>query len=209
MGKGFVMVEGQGEKDAVQNLITRLWTDLGLPQTHWSEPWRYSSSKTKEHVIQACNRLRRRGDVAALLVLRDADDDCPKTLGPEMAQWLRAENLPFPSAAVLLCREYETLFLPCLASMGGTPLPRASDEKTPGMSFSHDYERRRGVKELLRKHLPSKRYKPTLDQLMLTRSINFNDIRSSGLPSFGTLERALGFLAGALGEGGVYPPPPA
>lgn len=31
MGKGYLVVEGHGEDGAVPNLITRLWSDLGLP----------------------------------------------------------------------------------------------------------------------------------------------------------------------------------
>ncbi len=51
------------------------------------------------------------------------------------------------------------------------------------------------------------RYKPTLDQLALTRMIDSSDLRSVGLPAFGTLERALRFLASAPAPGAVYPPP--
>ena len=49
-------------------------------------------------------------------------------------------------------------------------------------------------------------YKPTLDQLVLTRLIDFDLVRRRGLPCFETLQRALQFLAKSIGKDGVYPP---
>ncbi len=114
-------------------------------------------------------------------------------------------------AVVLLYREYETLFLPCLARMAGVRLRNhlniERDGLLPGTKFEGDYESIRGVKEWLSKHYPKGRaYKPAYDQLPLTRLIDFDDLRRSNLPSFGTLERALRFLDGARGKPIVYPP---
>lgn len=55
---------------------------------------------------------------------------------------------------------------------------------------------------------PGRAYKPTVDQLALTRMVDFGALRASGLPCFSTLENALRFLAQAA-PGDVYPPPPA
>ena len=130
-----------------------------------------------------------------LLIIRDADDDidCPKTNGPKTAGWLRDESLPFPAAIVLIRREYETLFLPCLTRMAGIPLRDDRGIERPGLvlgsTFEGDYERMRDVKGWLSRHFPRGRsYKPTVDQLPMTRLIDFSDLRRSGLPSFGTLE---------------------
>jgi hypothetical protein len=55
---------------------------------------------------------------------------------------------------------------------------------------------------------PNRSYKPTLDQLPLTRLLDFSTLRRADLACFGSLERALRFLDS--GEaGGVYPPSPA
>ena len=35
MGKGYVLVEGHGETLAVENLLSRLWTNLQLPFVGW------------------------------------------------------------------------------------------------------------------------------------------------------------------------------
>ena len=75
-----------------------------------------------------------------------------------------------------------------------------------GTMLEGDYESIRGVKEWLGKRFPRGRsYKPSLDQLPMTRMINFDDLRHSGLSSFGTLERALGFLDTNRGQSQVYP----
>ncbi|HRI65516.1 MAG TPA: hypothetical protein PK156_14810 [Polyangium sp.] len=63
------------------------------------------------------------------------------------------------------------------------------------------------MKEWLTRHFPKGRsYKPTLDQLQLTRMLDFSVLRASRMPSFLTLENTLRFLNSA-GPGEVYPPP--
>ena len=127
-----------------------------------------------------------------------------------MADWLRALRLPFPSAVVLLHPEYEVLFLPCLDRMAGKSLGDGAAARPglqPGTRWEGGWESKRGLKEWLTAHFPSNRsYKPTLDQLPLTRLLDLPTLRSADLPCFGTLERALAFLA-AAGAGEVYPTP--
>lgn len=53
----------------------------------------------------------------------------------------------------------------------------------------------------------SGQYKPTLDQLPLTRLLDFDLLRERQIPCFGTLERALVFLAQNIGTAATYPPP--
>lgn len=62
------------------------------------------------------------------------------------------------------------------------------------------------MKEWLTSHFPPNRsYKPTVDQLPLTRLIDFPTLRAADVPCFGTLEPALRFLAGGQATRGVYP----
>ena len=121
-------------------------------------------------------------------------------------------RLPFPTALVLLHPEYEVLFLPCVASMAGKPIVDESGQQRPGLlpgtAHSGGWETNRGVKEWLSRHFPRGRsYKPTLDQLPMTRMLDLDVLRAADVPCFGTLERALAFLARAASEGatGVYP----
>ena len=218
MAHGYIVVEGEGEEKAVGNLINRLWDDLRLPFIPWADPIRGRALHTSKEIRKKIGQVRAKGDAACLLILRDADikanqhQDCPKVVAPAIASLVLAEQLPFPTAIVLFYREYETLFLPCLPLMAGRPL---KDKKgivrpglLPGTSCDKPYESIRGVKEWLSKNMPSGHaYKPTFDQLTLTRMLDFTLLRQSGLPCFGTLERALQFLADPTpGPGRVYPP---
>jgi hypothetical protein len=52
-------------------------------------------------------------------------------------------------------------------------------------------------------------YKPTVDQLPLTRMVDFATVREKKLSWFGSLERALRFLADNVGQRATaYPPEP-
>lgn len=205
---GYIAVEGQGDVAASANLIARLSTSLGLPLT-WKTPARWKNLHLPRGLTALANVVRSLPDIAALLVLRDEDDACPKERGPALARTLADLNLPFPAAVVLLHREYEVLFLASLSSLAGRPLGAGAAERAglaAGSEFDGDLEGLRGVKEWLSSRFPpGKIYKPSLDQLPLTRLIDFDLVRRSALPCFGTLERALRFIA--ENPSGVYPPP--
>lgn len=210
MGRGHVIVEGHGEQDAVLNLLTRLWIDLGLEPMAWAEPIRGKNLVQRSGVEKICELVRRKRDIDLLILLRDDEDGCPKTDGPVIARWLRELALPFPSAVVLAYREFESLFLPCVDQMAGRPLSGQANTKRPGLrsdaSFTGDFEAKRGVKEWLSTQMPKGvSYKPAVDQLPLMRLVDFSRVRTSGLPWFGTLERALRFVDAHRGRGAVYP----
>lgn len=207
-----LVVEGHGEVEAAHNLIARLTQDLGLP-LQWGRPRRFPNLHIERGVERVGEIARIQAGTDGLLILRDEDDRCPARTGPEIAGWLRRLHLPFPAAVVLLHREYETLFLPCIDLMAGQPL-RGNAVERPGIvagaRYEGDPESIRGVKEWLSRHFPrGSSYKPTLDQLPLTRMIDFGRLRARGLPCFGSLERGLRFLADAQGcAGAVYPTVP-
>jgi len=203
--KGYMLVEGHGEVEAAGNLIARLSADLGLALP-WSKPIRWKNLHQRDGVLQGARFILTKPDVGALLILRDEDDRCPRDLGPATARWLREIELPFPAAVVLLHPEYEVFFLPCLERIRGRTLDGRPGLE-PDAAWDRDsYEVRRGVKEWLTRRFPANRsYKPTLDQLPMTRLIDFEVLRAAGVPCFGTLERALRFLDTRAGDPGVYP----
>ena len=210
MGRAHVIVEGHGEQDAVLNLLTRLWADLGLSLVTWAEPIRGKNLAQRSGVEKSCELVRRKRDTELLVILRDDEDGCPKTDGPIIASWLRELALPFPSAVVLAYREFESLFLPCVEQMAGKPLGGHANIKRPGLCsdarFDGNFEAKRGVKEWLSTQMPKGvSYKPAVDQLPLMHLVDFSRVRASGLPWFGTLERALRFLDAHRGRGDVYP----
>jgi hypothetical protein len=205
----YPVVEGHGESDAILNLLHRLQRDLALPSVVWERPLRQRAS-TCSQVQRVAEIVRGRGDADGLLITRDDEDGCPRDSGPLIAEWLKELALPFPAAVVLFYREYETLFLPCVKTMAGQPLVDGAVRR-PGLradaSCSDDYEARRDAKGVLTDLMPPGRaYKPTTDQLAFTRMLDFQLLRQSGLPCFGTLERALRFLLeGHAKPGSVFP----
>jgi hypothetical protein len=111
-------------------------------------------------------------------------------------------------------REFETLFLPCLPVLSGQSMVDERGVARPGIRAgtkwgNANFERKRGVKEWLSQHMPAGRiYKETLDQVALTRRLDFDLLEASGLPCFGSLVRALRFLAREMenpSPGTVYP----
>ena len=210
--KGYILVEGHGEVQAVENLVVRLTSQSPyfLP---WAKPLRWKNldhwqmPRGKGGLERGANYIRGKPDAGALLILRDEDDACPKETAPRDAERLRTLNLPFPVAYVLLHPEYEVLFLPCLSEMTG----RFSDGRpafVAGTRWDHDsWEARRGVKEWLSRQFPTGRiYKPTLDQLPLTQKLDFDVLREAQVPCFGSLERAVhGLLEHQGVTGFVYP----
>jgi hypothetical protein len=206
----YVLVEGHGEADAVLNLLTRLIADFAQHLPPFA-PIRVPSIAHDESLTKYVELVRVKPDARALLALRDDEDGCPRLDAPPLGARLRAMNLPFPAAVVLAYREYESLFLPCIEQMAGRSLDGPGGGR-PGLRadarYDGDFEAKRGVKEWLTSQMPPGRaYKPTVDQLPLTRMVDFAVVREKGLRWFGSLERAVQFLATHLGQPAMaYPP---
>lgn len=211
MKRGYILVEGRGELGAADNLIARLWREAAHVEP-WAPAIRWKNLHLSRGIEKGVGYVRGKANAGALLILRDEDDACPKERGPAIAAVARALAPPFPVAVVLFRREYEVLFLPCIERMAGRSIQGADGQERPGLvsgaRYKGDWEAKRGVKEWLTENMPMGRsYKPTLDQLPLTRMIDIPTLRHADVPSFGTLERALAFLAANFGGAGVYPPP--
>jgi hypothetical protein len=187
-GKGLIVVEGHGEDGAAPNLVIKLWQDLGLPHAVWSpKPIRFAKLNSAVGVMELCGILRIRSDCARVLVLRDDEDGCPKDSGPLLGTWFRAAALPFPVAVTLTYREYETMFLASIASLAGKPIidPNGAQRAgiVAGTTYQGDPQAKRDAKGVISSLMPPGRtYKPTTDQLALTRHLDFTLLRASGLP---------------------------
>lgn len=216
MGRAYLVVEGHGDGQAALNVVMRLAEESKYPWIAWAGPIRGLNLHMERGVQKAAELVRRKGDAIALMILRDEDDGCPKSLAPRAASWLRSARLPFRSALVLAHREFEALFLPCAKRMAGQKLVGPAGISRPGLNrgakFSGDPQSIRGVKEWLSNQMSEGRsYKPTLDQLPMARMVDFGTIRASEppLPWFGTLERAVAFLYSQEKSSNgdlVYPP---
>jgi hypothetical protein len=74
-----------------------------------------------------------RPECAAILIVFDSDDDCPKHLAPQVQSWAASEAAPVPCFVVMPTREYEAWFLATIESLRGVRgiLPQASSAPDP------------------------------------------------------------------------------
>jgi hypothetical protein len=151
----------------------------------------------KDSLQSAVRVASLREECAGILVLFDADDDCPKDVAPTLEQWAREAAGGLPCAVVMANREYEAWFLASIEALRGKAgiLPDATSHPEPEMP--------RGAKgELERRMRRGASYSPTVDQAPLTAHLNFGHAYRS-CRSFRKLVSAFGALAAAVG----VPPP--
>ena len=151
------IVEGEGEVSAVPILLRRILHEQG---DHYGvDVLKPINARGKDDLIK---RLEDNvgyaiedDRCAAILVLLDADRDCPVELGTELARRASSMNLHVPTAVVCAKREYENWFL-------------ASDE-----TFEGDAENYGGAKRWLTdRKPPGLIYKETRDQTSLSAKMD-------------------------------------
>jgi len=197
------IVEGQGEEEAVPILLRRLrdtaqaWTlDVGKPHR------RRRTQLVKKDSLQTAVRVAAlREDCVGILVIFDADDDCPKELAPTLEEWAREAAGGKACALVMANREYEAWFLASIEELRGTAgiLSDATSHPEP--------EAPRDAKGQLEHRMPSgASYSPTVDQAPLTAHFNMESAYRR-CRSFRKLVLAFGVLAAAAGVApDVWPP---
>ena len=153
------IVEGPGDVDATSVLLRRILHERRD---------RYDFDLLRPKVAKGKGGLIRRLEdfigyatitegCAAILVLLDADDDCPKELGFELAGRASSMNVRVPTAVVCAKREYESWFL-------------ASDE-----DFQGDPEEYSGAKQWLnRRFAEGLTYKETRDQVRFSATMDMD-----------------------------------
>lgn len=176
--KVYMIVEGRGEADppspgedpAAKILTARLLDHVQCWRWFPSgrRPWRLRSCgdfypRTK-NLLRVLEAHRQFSDCAAVLVLFDLEDDCPREVAPHVAARIR-ERGPWPFSVVVVCayREYESWFLASLETMPPR-LPSHAGERYPG-----DPEKPRDAKGWLERKFG---YKETRDQAEYTRSLD-------------------------------------
>jgi len=174
------IVEGQSEVESVPVLLRRLLEERQRSDVQIARPVRVHRNKVvKEGEVERAVALARRNreQCSAVLVLLDADDDCPAELGPELLKRIAEAHGDLRSAVVLAKREFEGWFLGSLESLRGVRgIPDdASSPPNP--------EEIRGAKELLSKVMAGT-YVETTDQPALAAEFDLNLARKR-CPSFG------------------------
>jgi hypothetical protein len=188
---GFV-IEGKGEVAAIPLLIRRICNELfGIFMLRTSRPVRITKSKlVREGELERAIRLARITNHAQgpILVVLDADEDCPASLGPNLKSRASAIASPDAVSIVIPKYEFETWFIAAAQSLSGRR--RGLRE---GLLPPPDPTAVRGAKEWLSRNMvPGRRYSPTVDQAALVAGMDINAARSCR--SFDRLCREIGRL---------------
>jgi len=140
------IVEGQGDVASVPILVRRLAQREGVPFIEVRRPFRIPRNKVvRPGELERAVELSARADEkpAGVLVLLDADDDPPCTLGPELYRRAQGRHPDLPCAVVFAMKEKEAWFIAAIESLRGQRGIPAS--ATPPA----DPERIRGAKQWL------------------------------------------------------------
>ena len=178
------IVEGQSEDRSVPILLRRLLQDQGIYDLEVARPFRVKRDQVVrpdelERALAGASRAR--ANAAAVVVILDADDDCPAELGTQLAQRCR-EATHLPTLVVLAARELEGWFLGAKESLRGIRGIR-SDAMAPDSP-----EGIRGAKERLSKNMTgSRRYIAVDDQPALVERMDFALARER-CPTFARFE---------------------
>jgi len=189
------IVEGHGEAQALPVLIRRIAAQLDPPAYVDVSIGRRTSRSmlVRAGGIEAAveDAAFTRESQQAILILLDADDDCPAELGPRLLARALAARGDRTIGLALAEREYKAWFLAAAVSLAGKRgLP--ADLQPP----AHP-ERIRGAKEWLADRLPPGRgYKETVDQPALTALFDLQEARSAD--SFDKCYREIARLIAAL-----------
>ena len=197
------IVEGQGDEAAVPLLLRRLrdeaqaWgLDVGRPHR------RRRTQLVKKDSLQIAVRVAAlRENCAGILILFDADDDCPAELAPTLEQWAREAAGEIPCAVVMANREYEAWFLASIETLRGRAgvLLHAASHPDPEVP-------RDAKGELERRMLPGASYSATVDQPAMTAHLDLRNAYQR-CRSFRKLVSAFGALAATAGVApAVWPP---
>lgn len=121
------VVEGQGEDRCIRGLLQRIWSEIvGGEYIHVEKPSRHPGSWLKLEdglraaVRKALGKLsvpREPHDPCLVLVLVDADGDCPSIRGPQLLSWAKEVDRRIDTACVVVNVEYETWFVAAAESL--------------------------------------------------------------------------------------------
>jgi len=118
------IVEGDGEVEALPILLRRLngwlspetYVDIKVPIRVRRERFLEKAADFRQHLLLAAAKC---GELGWILILLDADDDCPAQLGLEVLRRAK-EIVPHRRVSVILAkREYEAWFIAAAESLHG------------------------------------------------------------------------------------------
>ena len=171
------IVEGHGDDKAVPIVVQRV-ARTEVPATVVIAETLIR--RDRGHLIQQIRLVadiefvaRRLVGQGSILVVLDADDDCPATLGPQLQGWAQNARPDIPIAVVLAAREFESWFLASAESLRGHCDLSDSLESHPRPEGVRD------AKGWLSSQMPRRRsYSPSADQPDLTRIFDLSLARA-------------------------------
>ena len=173
------IVEGPGEKAAVPGLVRRIL---------WEWLYRHDISNLKAIPANGKPNLLKKFEkfleyaisekCAAILVVLDADSDCPQEKASVLVEKATALNLNVPVAIVYARSEYETWFICSLSQDKGKGI-RERLRIPESVTAPSNVEDIRDAKGWLNRNMPSHvAYKETSDQEHLTHHIDLELVHS-------------------------------
>ena len=187
------IVEGHGEVSALPKLLHRLAKGFPMVDSRTPKPpWRRSRGS-----LVAAGGIEREvesnswvGPSGGILVLLDADKDCPAQLAPSLLNRAQSARPDLRVSVVLAKCEFEAWFLASAPSLAGRFGFHAD------MHAPDDPEAVRGAKEWLSQHRPQGQpYKETVDQAVLASAFDIGQAREHSL-SFDKFCREMEALLG-------------
>jgi hypothetical protein len=169
------LVEGDGEVEALPVLIRRVVAEIAPGATPLiPRPFRHPAGRIQKSggLERALGAVAERFPEHSILVLIDCDDDCPKELGPQMAERAIRARPDLRTSFVLAHREYESWFLAAAESLAG------KRRLKPDLVAPETPEDIRDAKGWLSRHIQGTgRYSPTQDQAALSQWLDLKRAR--------------------------------
>lgn len=194
------VVEGFGEVESTPLLLRRLFSMKNVRNVEVAHPYKVQRNKmVRQGELEKAIRhvaIARQG-CNAILVLLDADDDCPAKLGPSLEE--RAPSVStVPVRVVLANREFEAWFLGAKESLRGIRGIRG------GATAPAFPEAIWGAGEHLSKNmLEGRRYLGVDDQPAFAAKFDL-DVARQKCPSFDKFVRSLDWLLDQIFSTGHY-----
>ena len=171
------IVEGEGDETALRPLIYHIIASSGgvvyptvMPpyRVHWGT----MVNRPDDLAYYAQMALSEAGNAARLLVLLDADGQCPAELGPRLLQQLEVRFPSAPVSVTVADWEYESWFIASAEAIAASVNVEAIIEVPQNIESIHD------TKGWLRRNVLMRKYNPRRDQAAFSARINVPLARS-------------------------------
>ena len=166
------IVEGHGEVGALPQLLRRVgqwktpnhFPNILSPIRVRKDRFLNKDDEFRRHIQMASHKCGKEGWI---LILLDADDDCPMELGLQILERAK-QHLPHrPISVIIANREYEAWFIASAASLDG----RRGFHFDPDNTVM-DAESRRDAKGWIKARMESRAYREITDQPAFTATMD-------------------------------------